>query len=102
MEPPTASQFTALVHDTPVKMLKTALAGLGVARIDHVEPFQRSANVLLELGVEYEPTAKQLVALEHDTALRETSVAPIGVGVATIDHVDPFQRSTSDLLAVAV
>ena len=45
LAPPTAVQALADVHDTPLKLLKAAPAGLGVDWIDQRVPFQRSASV---------------------------------------------------------
>ena len=48
------------------------------------------------------PTAKQLVVTGHATLLSRLEVAPVGLGLVTIDHVVPFQRSMSVFVVVAV
>jgi hypothetical protein len=58
-------------------------------------PFQRSINVFVVAPTVALPTATQLVAVVHDTPLTATAAAPLGVGLATIDQVVPFQRSMS-------
>jgi hypothetical protein len=41
------------------------------------------------------PTALQFVSLGHDTPLSRADVAPVGLGLVTIDQVVPFQCSTN-------
>jgi hypothetical protein len=65
-EEPTATQRLAAAHDTSAKNPPSAPAGVGDGRTDHVEPFQRCTNVLPLAA----PTAKQLVAVGHDTEYR--------------------------------
>ena len=48
------------------------------------------------------PTAKQLVALVHVTALSATSVPPVGVGLGMIDHLVPSHRSIRVVAAIVV
>ena len=73
--------------------------GLGLARIDQLVPFQCSTKVLVAELVDLKPTAKQLVAVGHDTPLRLASVEPsVGLGLATIDQLVPSQPSTNVLL----
>jgi hypothetical protein len=36
----------------------------------------------------------QFVVLGHDTLSRPLEVTPVGLGLATIDQLAPFQRST--------
>jgi hypothetical protein len=89
---PTAKQFVALVHDTPLSSLALAL-GFGLATTSHAAPFQRSINVFVVDPVVALPTAKQLAAEVHDTAESAELVAPAGIGAPTNDHAVPFHRS---------
>lgn len=69
---PTAMQLLAAVHDTPNRKLFVAPLGFGVAFIAQAVPFQLSASVTSLTGepVIRVPTAMQLLAAVHDTALR--------------------------------
>ena len=59
---PTATQLTALVHDTPLRS-SPMLPRLGLGKTAQAVPFHDSVNVIpLD-----SPTAMQLVALKHDT-----------------------------------
>ena len=75
---PTAKQVSALGHETPWKMLRV-LPGFGLATIDHAVPFQRSTRVSVgrrkgpRVSSASEPTAKQLVAVAHDTLSRRAA-----------------------------
>src|SRR6185503_7534621 len=54
----------------------------------------RSTRVFVEKLLPSEsPAAKHKVALGHDTARSLGKVSPAGLGLATIDHEVPFQRS---------
>ena len=79
-----------LVHDKPVRLLHGEPVGLGLGTIAQLVPFQRSTSVPL-------PTAKQLVALVHDTLF--SSLLPqsggLGLGLGAMVQPVPFQRSTS-------
>src|SRR5439155_7564474 len=86
---PTASQLDVLGHDTPLRTGDVAPLGLGLVTIDQLVPFQRSTNVLFAELVEYSPTASQLVVLGHDTPVRTGPVAPVAVGRATTEQLDP-------------
>ena len=98
---PTAKQLVVVGHDTPLKVLSAPPAGLGLATIDHVVPFQSSTSELLAKKLlRDEPTAKQLVVLVHDTPLNAENTAPVGLGLMTRAQVVPFQRSTNDLTTV--
>jgi len=85
---PTAKHSVGLAHDTPPNVEADAPAGFGLATTDQLVPSQRSTNV----SVPFAPTATQLVALAHDTAL---NVPPTGPGVVTADQTVPSQRSTT-------
>ena len=93
-ESPTAMQLVALVHDTPASALNVAEGALGLATIDQATPFQRSTSVLELVAGEpkYVPTAKQLVALVHETLSSRLLPVLVLLGLATIDHAVPFQR----------
>jgi hypothetical protein len=70
-----------------------------VGTVDHALPFQRWANVLQhsELVMNLRPTARQAVAV-HETPFSAAFAHPAaGLGLATIDHAFPFQRSISVL-----
>jgi hypothetical protein len=67
-ELPTAKQLVVLVHDTATSWLFDAPAGLGLATIAQVVPFHRCINVRMTFALLYFPTAKQFVALLHETA----------------------------------
>jgi hypothetical protein len=92
---PTATQAVAIAHDTS---LKPALVGLGVGWIDHRDPFQRPTDVGLKATTPKPvlpaspPTATHTFLDAHDTA-----AAPRPFGIDWIDHLEPFQRSTSVL-----
>jgi hypothetical protein len=49
-------------------------------------------------AVEYSPTAKQLVVLGHDTPLRLLEVAPLGIGLATIEQLEGISRVAAGTL----
>jgi hypothetical protein len=67
------------------------LGTFGLVTIDQVVPFHRSTNVVVDWYA-FEPTAKQLVALVHDTP-RSVGSPCSGFGLPTIDQVVPFHRS---------
>jgi hypothetical protein len=90
---PTARQLAALVHDTALKELRVAPIGLALVTIDQLEPFHSSTNVVTTPLTSRLPTAKQLVALPHDTPYRLTPLTPIGFGLATTDQLEPFHCS---------
>jgi len=98
---PAAMQKVGPVHETPsryVLSVADALA-LGVATIDHVWPFHRSTRLVFAVApvLIWNPTAKQLLALVHETPNSVAYRAPAGLGLATIDHALPFHRSTNVL-----
>jgi hypothetical protein len=83
------------LHDTPLR--PSSDEALGLATIDHVDPFHDSINVrpptLLPEGDE-RPTATQTTALRHDTPFKLLSrFGRLGLG--TTDHTDPFHDSIS-------
>jgi len=92
---PTAKQLDALTHETPTSWVASpAAAGPGV--IVHVVPFQRSSRAR-ELPEPFTnaPTAKQLVALEHDTSNRCGLDGPGGLGLVTMVQAEPVHTSMS-------
>ena len=93
---PVAVHALAEVHDTPLRALTEAPAGLGVAWMDQAVPFQCSASVPWRppLPEEY-PVAVHALAEVHETALKMLPEAPAGCGVAWIDQLVPSQRSAS-------
>ena len=92
---PTAVHAIREVHDTPLRRPPRPL-GTGVRRRIHPEPVNRAATgpllVALRLPL---PTAIHVVRDTHETL--ESSLRPIPGGSPTcsVDHLDPFQRSTS-------
>lgn len=91
---PTAVQFVADTHDTPVS--DPSPDGLGDRMIDHLLPFRRSTSVEPRLP---RPTAVQSVADTHDTPVSAGLTATLpksgGLGEGVIDQADPFHCSTS-------
>ena len=72
--------------------------GLGVASIVQRLPSQSSVNGVGVSDTTTDPTARQLSAAGHDTALSSTAALPDGsggAGASWIDQFVPFQRSTS-------
>jgi hypothetical protein len=69
----------------------------GVFWIDHLRPFQRSTNAVLtsDPTASHDPTAVQAFAEAHDTPSSSTVRAPAGLRTRRIDHLLPFQPSTS-------
>jgi hypothetical protein len=90
---PTARQLVALVHDTPLKELRVAPIGSALATTDQLEPFHSSTNVVTTPLTSRLPTAKQLVAVPHDTPYKSALLAPIGFGLATTDQLEPSHCS---------
>ena len=91
---PTAKQLVVLVHDTPDSLACVGPGGFGLATIVQLVPFHRSTKVRLVVPTPGVPTAKQLVALAHDTP---DSTLPFGsdvFGLDTIVQLVPFHRST--------
>jgi hypothetical protein len=69
--------------------------GLTLGRIPHALPFQCSVKVLISVLVAKMPTAKQLLALGHDTLESPDCSALLGFGLGSVDHALPFQCSIS-------
>ena len=89
-----------LAHDTAVRFACATPRGFGLTTVDHLAPFQCSTKVLNEAFsdsglVAENPTAEQSVAVAHDTPTSTPSVDPVGLGLGTMDQLDPFQRSMS-------
>jgi hypothetical protein len=79
---PAATHADAEGHDTPLKSLVVAPAGLGVDSIAQADPFQRSASVKRKpLLLVAEPTAVQAVAVGQETPVRTLRDAPDGSSV---------------------
>jgi hypothetical protein len=94
---PTAKQVAVVTHDTPLRWARSDPTGRGPAMIDQLVPFHRSTSASSDEPASYPPTAKQLLALAQEMLTRYGEVAPDGFGLVTIDHPDPFHRSTSVL-----
>jgi hypothetical protein len=88
-------QNVGLVQATPDSVLPV---GVGFFAVDHLVPFQRATRVALidVVGLNWLPTVTQFDGLVHDTAYSREN-CPAGLGLGTIDHLVPFQRSTSVL-----
>jgi len=100
---PTAVHAAGPVHDTPWRELSgngEPGEGSGLGTMDQVVPFQDSTSVPVNKGppevevLPASPTAVHDAGPVHETALRRLkSLNSLGLG--TMDHVDPFQDSTS-------
>jgi hypothetical protein len=101
---PTVMQLVEVEHDTPLNSGCRELAGFGVEVIDQLVPSKASASVKdsvpSEVSIDRKPMAIQLVALEQETSNNCVMREPAGVGLATIDQLDPFHRSTSVFVPV--
>jgi hypothetical protein len=91
---PLAKHRLVDAHAMPVRKVPLPLDP-GLATTDQPVPFHRSTSALNVLPVTLFPTAKQLVAPEHETPPSTLPRAPATFGLATIDQDDPFQRSIS-------
>lgn len=97
-------QLVEVGHETPLNSGCRELAGFGLDVIDQLAPSNPSVSVNndvpSELSIERKPTAMQLVALAQEISNNCVMREPAGVGLATIDHVDPFHLSISVLVPV--
>jgi hypothetical protein len=80
------------MHDTPERRLPDAPAGCGLATIVQVVPFHRSTKVRAAPELEKTPTAKQFVALVHDTPASWLFGEPEAFGLPTRAQLTPFHR----------
>jgi hypothetical protein len=86
---------TARQDDEPgqASPMSSPLLVLGVLTTDHFEPFHFSvSDPLSELGNQY-PTAQHSLAEPQATPLSTSGLAVLGLGLDTIDHLEPFHRS---------
>jgi hypothetical protein len=92
---PTAVQATAELHDTLLRVLAMAPAGLGVDCSFQTVPFHLSANVTSEEEalLKDDPTAIHAVAELHETPASFVTIAPAGSGVACTVQAVPFHTS---------
>ena len=90
-----AGGLVVVAHDTPFKALFVEPIGLGLGTVDQVVPFQYTISGTRAVNAPEEPTAKQLVALGHDTAANVLGCDPFRLGVATTDQLVPFHCSIS-------
>jgi hypothetical protein len=67
---PTAKQRVMLAHAIPVRTAPFAPGTVGIARIDHVLPFQCSIRMVGNAADSTAPTAKQLAAFWQVSATR--------------------------------
>jgi hypothetical protein len=93
-ENPIAVQLEAEGHVTANRKSPCAPPGLGLRRIVHLRPFQRSANVSKSEPLLEAPTAVQADRDEQLTPARNPNCAPDGFGVGWIRHALPSHRST--------
>src|SRR6516165_6347768 len=94
-EAPTPMQAAGAGHATPMKRLLGGLDGVGADTSLQAWPFQRSARTnCLPVPVGFEvPTAMQLDAEAHETAVNPGACAPAGFGVGCTVQCSPFQCS---------
>ena len=80
------------------------MPGLGAVIKLQLLPFQCSIKTCDASAIEWcqNPTAKQLVVLRHAMLEGKVEVEPLGFGLPTIAHVEPFQRSVKFRVAVEV
>jgi hypothetical protein len=103
---PTAVQRLR-AHETALRVLKLP-KGLGALWIVQRMPFQRSMRLIDRSWNASSPTAMHAVGLVHEIPSRETvapsepAAGPVGFGVCSIIHDDPFQRSTDPPSPTAV
>src|SRR5215471_13482282 len=92
---PVTVQADGEVHDTPLKKVCTAPAGLGVGRMVHRFPSHHSAKGLdWDPEVKYAPTARQAEGDGHETLSRPLCAPPPwGLGVGRMVQVTPSHRS---------
>ena len=96
---PTASQVPVPAHETPYNVLVNVPAGSGVDWMTHAPSSHRSARGTCEAPPTANPaelpTAVQVVAFAHDTAVSDAVLTPdhVGLGVESTDHVAPFHSS---------
>src|SRR5262249_54640312 len=94
VEPPTAVQAEADLHDTASRKLPCAPAGLGVAWTRQRVPFHRSAKVTsVPEPFPEPPAAEHAGAAGQDRAPRKLNGAPERLGVAWTRQRVPFHRS---------
>ena len=92
---PTATQFAADVHQTPLSSACSRPAGGRAALSRQVRPFQESMRTELPAVVADLPTATQYVADGQDTALRSPSTLSAGAGGVAVVHLPPFHDSAT-------
>jgi hypothetical protein len=96
---PTAKQADGPLHDTPDRVLSKADGTLGLATMDHTEPFHDSISVFVEVLVEVlvlsAPTAVHADGELHDTPSKTSFSVGEVLGLATMDHTEPFHVSIS-------
>jgi hypothetical protein len=80
---PTAKQLVVLAHDTPLSALLLGAERFGLATIDQLAPSHCSISDFIDEapGISYQPTAKQLVALAHETLVSALGREPTGSGL---------------------
>ena len=91
---PTARQLVGLAHDTPASELWVAKAGSALVTRAHAVPFQVSMSDFRSDDPYAFPTATHAFVAAHDTPAN-SPVPETALGLATIDHAVPFQRSVS-------
>jgi hypothetical protein len=98
---PTAVQADGELQDTPNRALSWVGEVLGLATMDHTEPFHDSISVCsVNAPMLYMPTAKQADGPLHDTPYRALLKADGTLGLARMDHTEPFHDSVSVFVEV--
>jgi hypothetical protein len=91
------------VHDTPLRELLIAPAGVGIGWINHREPFQRSTSATPSPALFVTvPTAVQSLSDVHEAPLSELARAPSGSCVLWSLQRAPFQNSANGTRMPAV
>src|SRR5260370_22479559 len=94
---PTAQASSSETTETLLKKLLIAPAGFGLGTIFHLEPFQRSISVcVLPPWAPKPPTAQASSPETAATPSKTLNCAPVGFGLGTTFHVEPFQCSIND------
>lgn len=93
--PPTAMQVVLDGQDTPFSALVAAGLGFAEGSIDQFKWSERSDSVVCPVRKPVEPTAVHVARGGHAMPFSTLPPARVRAGVASVDHVEPFHRSTS-------
>ena len=82
-----------LEHEIAASRTSVVPFGMGLATIDHFEPFHASINVfttrVVALSFAESPTAKQVVSVGQVIPFSSTTFAPLGLGLGTVVQLVP-------------